>query len=156
VKLDGSYAFEGAKTSGVLIHIRGEVACPATPADNDTLTLVPKELIPPGAILSARDSWIYCETDPGTLLTLDIGMASNPDYLADALSLTVAGTAITGDGTSGHVTGCVTFDRSGTAPAALTDPVAVSTQEDIIATVMVETAGDATVLQFCIAYYASA
>lgn len=133
--------------SGALpIFIRGRVSCPATPTVNDTLTLVPGELIPDGAAFAPELSWVYPVTDPGTALTLDIGPTSNADALADALALTVAGTA----------TGVVTLDKSGTAPLGMTSRVKHVGGEDIRATVTVSTAVDATVLEFCIAYYANA
>jgi len=133
-------------TGAILQFIRSRVTCPATPSTSDTLTLVPGELIPIGARLAPEESWVYCVTDPGTALTLDIGTASNTDSLADALALTTAAT--TG--------GKVYFSTSGTAPLGMTAPITVTTQEDIIATVMTSTAVDATVIEFCIAYYAVA
>jgi hypothetical protein len=143
---DQTAPLKGLSTGALLLYIRGEVTCPATPTANDTLTLVPAALIPIGAKLAPEFSWVYCETDPGTALTLDIGMASNADALADALALTTAAT--TG--------GKVGFDVSGTMPLGISDPITVSTPEDIYATVTVTTAVDATVIQFCIAYYATA
>ena len=143
-KTDQSAPLHGRTTSAGLVYIRGQVTCPATPTVDDTLTLVPKELIPPGAIFEPAACWVFCETDPGTALTLDVGFASNPDALADALALTTAGT--TG--------GVVPFDESGTVPAALADLTVVTTPEDVYATGKVSTAVDATVIQFCIAYYA--
>jgi hypothetical protein len=133
-------------TNAILLFIRSQVTCPATPSANDTLTLVPGELIPAGARYAPEYSWVYCETDPGTALTLDIGPTSNPDGLADALALTTAGT--TG--------GLVPFDECGTLAVGMTDPIIAAANEDIIATVTVSTSVDATVIQFCIAYYAVA
>jgi hypothetical protein len=135
-----------------LILIQGQVTCPATPSTSDTLTLIPAELLPVGAVYDVANSWVYCETDPGTALTLDIGPDSNPDALADALALTVAGSAATGDGTSGPITGHTPFTRSGTMPAALADPLVITAQEAVRATVVTSTAVDATVIQFCIAF----
>jgi len=140
-----AYSLKGVEYCAGLIFIRGQVTCPATPSADDTLTLVPAKLLPPGAVFAPEWSWLYCETDPGTALTLDVGTASNPDSLADALALTTAAT--TG--------GKVAFDVSGTAPLGITDPITISTQEDVIATVKVTTAVDATVIQFCIALYVS-
>jgi hypothetical protein len=130
----------------VLMFIRSRVTCPATPTVNDTLTLVPGELIPPGSRYAPEASWVYCVGDPGTALTLDVGPTSNPDALADGLALTTAGT--TG--------GIVPFDESGTAPLALTSSVLHVAGEDIIATVTVSTSVDSRVIEFCIAYYAVA
>lgn len=133
--------------SGALpIYIRGRVTCPATPTVNDTLTLVPGELIPDGAAYAPELSWVYPVTDPGTALTIDVGPSSNPDALADALALTTAGT--TG--------GIVPFDESGTAPLGMTSRVTHVAGEDIAATVTVSTAVAETVIEFCIAYYANA
>jgi hypothetical protein len=126
---------------GLLYVIRGQVTCPATPTVSDTLTLVPAELIPEGACYAPEESWVYPETAPGTALTLDVGYSSNADALADALALTTAGT--TG--------GKVNFDKSGTLPAGLADPLP-TVKEDIIATVTVSTSVDATVIQFAIAF----
>lgn len=125
-----------------LILIQGQVTCPATPSTSDTLTLIPAEMLPVGAVYDVANSWVYCETDPGTALTLDIGPDSNPDALADALALTVAGTS----------SGAVPFDKSGTMPAALADPLVITAQEAVRATVVTSTAVDATVIQFCLAF----
>jgi hypothetical protein len=133
--------------SGALpIYIRGRVTCPATPTVNDTLTLVPGNLIPDGSVFAPELSWVYPVTDPGTALTLDIGPSSNADALADALALTTAGT--TG--------GVVTFDESGTAPLGMTSRVRHVGGEAIAATVTVSTSVVETVIEFCIAYYANA
>jgi hypothetical protein len=129
----------------VLKCIRSRVTCPATPSTSDTLTLVPGELIPAGALYAPAESWVYPVTDPGTALTLDVGPTSNTDALADALALTTAGT--TG--------GRVSFSASGTAPLALSSALQHVAGEDIVATVMVSTAVDATVIEFCIAYYSA-
>lgn len=129
----------------VLKHIRSRVTCPATPSTSDTLTLVPKEIIPVGARLAPADSWVYCVTDPGTALTLDIGTASDPDSLADALALTTAAT--TG--------GRVGFHQSGTVPVGISAPITVATQEDIIATIVTSTSVSQTVIEFCIAYFSA-
>lgn len=133
-------------TGALPLFIRGRVTCPATPTVNDTLTLVPGDLIPAGAAYAPELSWVYPVTDPGTALTLDIGPSSNPDALADALALTTAGT--TG--------GVVPFDESGTAPLAMTSRVQHVAGEDIAATVTVSTSVVETVIEFCIAYYANA
>jgi hypothetical protein len=133
--------------SGALpIFIRGRVTCPATPTVNDTLTLVPGELIPDGAAYAPALSWVYPVTDPGTALTLDVGPSSDPDALANDLALTTAGT--TG--------GVVQFDECSTAPLAMTSRVRHVGGEDIVATVTVSTSVVATVIEFCIAYYANA
>jgi len=137
---------QGRDICGVMLYARGQISIPATPDVNDTLTLVPAEALPLGAVFEPAASWVYCETDPGTALTLDIGTPSNPDALADALALTTAGT--TG--------GVVTFDKSGTMPLGISDPITITEAEPVVATVKVSTAVDATVLQFCIAYRATA
>ena len=139
---DPSSAPKTPETRGILYQIRGQVTVPATPSTSDTLTLVPAEMLPVGAVYEPGDSWVYCETDPGTALNLDIGPASNTDALADNLALTVAGTS----------SGRVSFASSGTVPAALADPLKTTEQEAILATVATSTAVDATVLQFCIAF----
>jgi hypothetical protein len=131
---------------GVMLFARGQVTVPALVAVNDTLTLIPAEALPVGAVFEPALSWVYCETDPGTALTLDIGPVSNPDALADALALTAIGTT----------SGVVTFDKSGTMPLGISDPIAIEASESVIATVKVSTAVDATVMQFCIAYRATA
>lgn len=154
-KTDQTAPLKGVDTCGLPLYIRGKVTCPATPTVNDTLTLVPKELIPNGAKPAPELSWLYTETDPGTELALDIGVASNPDLLADNLSLTVASNTATGDGTSGPLTGHIPFTRSGTVPLQMSAP-AVATAEDIIATVVTSNTVSQTVIQFAIAYYATA
>jgi hypothetical protein len=129
--------------SGALpIFLRGRVTCPATPTVNDTLTLVPGELIPDGSVFAPELSWIHALTGPGTALTLDVGPSSNPDALSDALAFTAAGGKA--------------LSASGTVPLALSSRVAHVGGEDIAATVTVSTAVVATVLEFCIAYYANA
>lgn len=136
-----------ALDSGCLpIFIRGRVTCPATPAVDDTLTLVPGELIPDGAAYAPELSWIYPVGDPGTALTVDVGPSSNPDALADALTLNDVGTT----------SGLRNFGSSGTAPLALTSRVRHVAGEDIAATVKTSTGVVATVLEYCIAYYANA
>jgi len=130
----------------VLMFIRSRVTCPATPSTSDTLTLVPGELIPPGSRYAPAASWVYCVTDPGTALNLDVGPTSNTDALADNLALTTAGT--TG--------GIVPFDESGTAPLAMTSSVEHVSGEDIVATIVTSNTVSETVIEFCIAYYAVA
>jgi hypothetical protein len=136
----------GIDLNPILIVLRGQVTCPATPSADDTLTLLSAEEVPIGARFAPEYSWVYCETDPGTALTIDVGTATDPDSLADALALTTAAT--TG--------GKVSFDASGTAPLGITDPITVTTQEDVIATVKTSTSVAETVIQFAIAFYVSA
>ena len=133
---------------GVVLYATAKVTIPATPTVNDTITIIPAELLPIGAVVIPQLSSVYLATDPGTALTLDIGLVSDPDCYADALALTVAATA--------SATGAVSFDKSGTAPAYLVTPYRILTQEAIIATVTVSTAVDATVAIFTIAYRAKA
>jgi hypothetical protein len=137
---------QGRDICGVMLYARGQVTVPATPDVNDKLILVPAEAVPLGAVFEPAASWVYCEGDPGTALTLDIGTPSNPDSLADALALTVIGTT----------SGVVTFDKSGTMPLGISDPITITEAERVEATVKVSTAVDQTVLQFCIAYRATA
>jgi len=137
---------KGHDFSGILLYARGQVTCPVTPTVGDTLTLIPAAALPVGAVFCPEESWVYCETDPGTALTLDIGPVSNPDALADALALTVIG----------ETNGKVTFDKSATMPLGISDPITILDQEAVLATVMVSTAVVATVIQFCIAYRATA
>ena len=143
---DQTAPLKGIDTGALLLFIRGKVTCPATPAVNDTLTLVPAALIPKGAKFAPENSWVYCQGDPGTALTLNVGMASNASALAASLALTV----------DGLVSGVVPFDESGAAPLGITAPITVVTPEDILATVTVSTAVVSTVIHFCIAYYATA
>lgn len=139
---DPSSAPKAPLAGSLMLEIRGKVTCPATPTVNDTLTLIPAELLPVGAYYSPEDSWVYCETDPGTALTLDIGPASNADLLADALALTVIGTS----------SGKITFDKSGTKPDGISTPTAITDQEAVLATIVTSTAVDATVIQFCLVF----
>ncbi len=141
---DGRAPLAPLASGAMPVFIRGRVTCPATPTVNDTLTLVPGELIPAGARYAPELSWVYPVTDPGTALTLDVGPTSNTDALADALALTTAGT--TG--------GKVAFDVSGTAPLAMSSDLEHVSGEDIVATVTVSTSVVETVIEFAIAYYA--
>jgi len=143
---NGRAPIDGKDIGGIILFARGQVTCPSNPSVNDTLTLLDASQVPLGAVFEPAFSWVYCETDPGTALTLDIGTTSNPDALADALALTTAAT--TG--------GKVAFDVSGTMPLGISDPITVETQEDIIATVKVSTSVSETVIQFCIAYRVTA
>lgn len=136
----------GDEIGGILLFARGQVTIPATPTVADTLTLLPAEALPVGAVYEPAESWVFLETDPGTALTLDIGPVSNPDALADGLALTVTAVGA----------GKVGFDLSPTLPSALADRTVITEQEAIVATVMVSTDVVATVMQFCIAYRASA
>lgn len=135
---DRSAAPKSPEATGLLYQIRGQVTIPATPTVNDTLTLIPAELLPVGAVYEVLDSHLFFETDPGTALQLDIGPASDPDALADALDCNAAGR--------------VELSASGTKPAALLDPVKVSAQEAIIATIKASDTVSATVMQFSIAF----
>ena len=127
---------------GMPYVIRGKVTVPATPTVNDTLTLIPAELLPVGAVYAPEDSWVFFETDPGTALTLDIGPVSDPNGLADTLAATV----------TGLVNGKIRFDNSTVLPAALTAPVKIAAQEAVLATVKVSTSVAATVMQYAIAF----
>jgi len=68
---DGRAPLAPLASGAMPVFIRGRVTCPATPTVNDTLTLVPGELIPAGARYAPE---------------------LNTDALADALALTTAGT----------------------------------------------------------------
>ncbi len=138
VKTSPRATIRGADIGGIMLFARGKVTCPATPTVNDTLTLLDASQIPPGAIFEPAASWVYCETDPGTALNLDIGFPSNPDAIADNLALTVAG----------HVG----LAAGGTMPLAISAPAPASGKEDILATVVTSTAVVQTVIQFCLAY----
>jgi len=140
--MDRSAAPSPPLAGGTVLRIRGQVTCPATPTVADTLTLIPAELLPVGAVYLPEESWVFCESDPGTALTLDIGPVSNPDALADALALTVTAVGA----------GKVGFDNSATLPLGLSDPITITEQEAVLATVMVSTAVDATVIQFSLAF----
>lgn len=139
---DPSSAPTAPLAGGTVLRIRGQVTCPATPTVNDTLTLIPAELLPVGAVYLPEESWLFCESDPGTALTLDIGPDSNPDALADALALTVTAVGA----------GRVGFDRSGTLPLGISDPITITEQEAVRATVTVSTSVVETVIQFSLAF----
>lgn len=136
----------GDDAAGIVLYATAKVTIPATPEVDDTLTLVPAAAVPLGAVVIPQLSHVYCVTDPGTALTLDIGITSNPDLFSDALALTTAGT--TG--------GPVNFAASGTAPVGIAAPHRFTEAEDIIATVKVSTAVVETVAVFTIAYRAKA
>lgn len=139
---DPSAAPKPGLTSGLPFHIRGKVTCPATPTVADTLTLIPAEMLPVGAVYDPANSWLFCETDPGTALTLDIGPVSDPDLLSDALALTVTSVGA----------GKVPFDTSATKPVAVSTPTQITDQEAVKATVMVSTSVAETVIQFQIGF----
>jgi hypothetical protein len=67
----------------------------ATEAANDIINLC---ILPAGAILLPGLSFVDCE-DPGTTLTADIGYASNPDALADGITLSNGGHVLFTSGT---------------------------------------------------------
>ena len=133
---------------GIVLFATAKVTIPATPTVDDTITIIPAELLPVGAVVIPQLSSVYLATDPGTALTLDIGLVSDPDCYSDGLALTVAATA--------SATGAVSFDKCGTAPAYLVTPYRIASQEALIATVKTSTAVDATVAIFTIAYRAKA
>lgn len=136
---DPSSAPKTPETRGILYQIYGQVTCPATPTVGDTLTLVPAEMLPVGAVYDPHNSYFFCETDPGTALNLDVGPSSNTDALADNLALTAALTKYA-------------FDASGTLPAAIADPLKTTEQEAILATVVTSNTVSETVIHFCIAF----
>lgn len=133
---DRSAAPKSPENFGQLLQIRGQVTIPAAPTAEDTLTLIPAELLPVGAVYEVLGSSLFFESDPGTALTLDIGPESDVDALADALVCNAAGR--------------VELSASGTLPAALLDAVKVESQEAVIATIKVATDVVETVMQFCI------
>lgn len=131
----------------ILLFVQAKVTVPASGTSpllnaNDTLTILPASACPVGACLVPQLSSVYCVTDPGTALTLDIGTVADPDKFADALALTTAGT--TG--------GAVNFSASGTAPAAIATPYRFTTQEAIVATAVTVTSVDATVVVFSLCF----
>lgn len=140
---DPSASLDGRDLGGIVLIARGRVTCPATPTVDDTLTLLAANQLPVGAIPLPELSWVYPVTDPGTDLTIDVGTASNPDRMADALVLTAAATK-------------KSFDQSGTAPLDITAPAAITTQEAVIATVKVSDTVAETVIEFGIAYRVNA
>ncbi len=90
----------------------------------------------------AAVSRLVCE-DPGTALTLDIGFASNPDALADAIALTTA-----------HD---VAWTANGTVTAQQYVPVAIAKGDETISAT-VDTATSLTTgakLLFLVAYVAA-
>lgn len=140
---------------GTVLYATAKVTIPATPAVNDTITIIPAELLPIGAVVIPQLSSVYLATDPGTALILDIGLVSDPDCYADALSLSVAATVVP-IATCATLTGSVRFDQCASIPAYLVTPHRILTQEAIIATVKTSTAVDETVAIFTIAYRAKA
>jgi hypothetical protein len=142
-----SYPTSELDAFGSIIYTQVKVTVPASGTSpllnaNDTLTLLPASLCPVGAYLVPKLSSVYCVTDPGTALTLDIGTPDDPDKFADALALTTAGT--TG--------GAVNFSASGTAPAAIATPYKFTSQEAIIATAVTVSSVSETVVVFTLAF----
>lgn len=146
VVTDPTVTTKGVDLGGIMLFARGKVTCPATPSTSDTLTLLAAGQVPVGAIFEPCSSWVYCETDPGTALTIDIGTTDDTDNLARGLALTVAGTS----------SGRKSFDASGTMPVGISTPYTLASPKAVVATVTTSTAVDATVIQFCIAYRVTA
>ena len=64
------------------------IANPTTEATNDLIYLGD---IPLGAIVYPEESFVFSETDPGTLLTVDIGDTVDPDRYSDGINLSAVG-----------------------------------------------------------------
>jgi hypothetical protein len=97
--------------------VKYELAGTEAHGTSDTINLC---ILPTGAIPIPGLSFVDC-ADPGTTLAVDIGYASNPDALADGITLS----------SGGHV-----LFTSGTMPAdALTPAALASTDTTIYATV---------------------
>lgn len=64
------------------------IANPTTEATNDVILL---GNISVGAIVYPEHSFAFLETDPGTLLTVDIGDSVDPDRYADGINISAAG-----------------------------------------------------------------
>lgn len=144
-KIDASAGvINGDDAGGIVLYATAKITIPATPAVSDTLTIIPAELLPVGAVVIPQLSHVYLASDPGTLLTIDIGLVSAPACFADDLQLTVPGNPL----------GAVSFSASTNVPAYLITPYRIAAQEAIIATVVTSTAVVATVAVFTIAYRA--
>jgi len=133
----------GDDMGGVLLIAHAKVTMPASGTSpllnaNDTLTIIPAEAVPIGAVLVPQLCSVYAVTDPGTALTLDIGTPTDPDKFADALAVNAAG--------------LVNFAASGTPPVGIATPYRFTTQEAIVATCVTVNTLDETVLVFTIAY----
>lgn len=64
------------------------IANPTTEATADIIIIGD---IPPGAIVYPEESFFYMETDPGTLLTVDVGDTEDPDRYADGSDISAVG-----------------------------------------------------------------
>lgn len=132
----------GDDFAGIVLYATAIVTIPATPEVDDIIELVPAEAVPAGAVVIPQLSHVYCVTDPGTALNLDIGIADLEDKFADNLALTAAG--------------LVSFAASGTPPDGIASPYRMADPADIIATVKTSTGVVETVAVFTIAYRAKA
>lgn len=132
----------GDDAFGVIMYATAKVTVPATPSTSDTLTIIPAELCPVGAVVVPQLCSVSCLTDPGTALNLDIGTPDNPDLFSDNLALTTA--VSTG--------GPVSFAASGTVAEAIGTPYRFKKQEKIIATIVTSSSVAETVIVFLIAY----
>ena len=133
---------DGDDACGIVLYATAKVNIPAGVAVNDTLTLVPTEAIPLGAVVIPQLSHVFFVTDPGTALTLDIGLTSSAKKFADGLVC--------------NNIGIVNFAASATVPTGIATPHRFTTQEAIRATVTTSTSVVATTAIFTIAYRAKA
>lgn len=125
-KLDPSAGvINGDDATGLVLIATAKVTIPASVEATSTLVLVPAELLPVGAVVIPQLSHVYLSTDPGTSITMDVGLVSDPNKFCAGLVLTTAGT--TG--------GAVCLAASGSTPDGLTTPYRITTQENLIATI---------------------
>lgn len=126
--------------TNMICFVEGTFAITTGLQANDTIQLVPADLIPVGATIDTQESFLYCESTPGTSVIVDIGTASNDDGIADALTLA-----------TGPAGGPVPFSKNGTLVAVQT---AITTQEAVYATVKTATSPANCTVRFRLAYKA--
>ena len=126
---------------GVILFATAVVTLPASPSQNDTITIVPAALVPVGAVVVPQLCAVYIVGDPGTTMTITVGPTSDPDLFAVALDCKAGG--------------MIRFTE-GTAPAGIATPYRFTTQEAILATYSAVGTNASRTAVFTIAYRAKA
>lgn len=122
------------------MFVEGTFAITTGLAANDIINLLPASLVPVGSIVDVENSFLFCETTPGTSVIVDIGTAANDDGIADALTLA-----------TGPAAGVVPFSKCGTLVAA---QAKIETQAAIFATVKTATSPANCTVRFRVAFKA--
>lgn len=126
--------------TNMTLFVEGSFAYTTGLAANDIIELVPEDLVPVGAIVDVENSFLFCQTTPGTSVIVDIGTAADDDGIADALTL------VTGPGN-----GEVPFSRGATLVAA---QAKINAQAAIFATVKTASGPANCTVRFRVAFKA--